>query len=154
MVRPRNDGMLATCTMISVPLSCDGSTSALSRCSATIGATSLPCVPPISASVGPDCAPRMTEIGIRVPLSPRAAISMNPDALLPGRASTFASRVGPHVWAPAVAERIRDSANDRIFALECCGLLPPPASRLPPPASLRDAVLHRGDHQLREPIDF
>src|SRR5205814_7805305 len=83
---PRNEGMLATWTMSTVPRRAAGSIMVRTRWSAIIGATSEPWVPAINASVGPDCAPRTMVIGMRVAVSTPAGTSMNPDVACPGRA--------------------------------------------------------------------
>ena len=56
-MRCKNDGMFATCTMTTVPVSNDGSSSARTRWRATIGDGSEPCVPAMSASTGPLVVP-------------------------------------------------------------------------------------------------
>src|SRR5688500_12661646 len=102
--------MFATCTMITVPASVFGSIDCRRCWSARIGVYSCPCTPAISASTGPGFAPWMTETGTLVPSSPgRAAIRMEPDAVVPGAAAT-----GPTVngcWASPGEAGIRTRAR-------------------------------------------
>ena len=81
--------MLATCTITTVPVSVFGSIVPRTRCSATIGAYSMPCVPAMSASTGPGLMPLTIENGISVPASPaRGATRSDPDTVVPCAAVT------------------------------------------------------------------
>ena len=75
--------------MITVPVSCVASISAISFSSAMIEAYSVPCAPASSASTGPALAPCATAIGIDSAASLPAGTSIAPVAVCPRDALTL-----------------------------------------------------------------
>src|SRR5438874_693127 len=94
-----NEFTFTSGTMMTVPASCDGSRSAITRSSAMIDAYSVPCAPETSARTGPGRAPCATTTGMLSAASDPAGISIVPETFSarPARAvpTTNASSPGP-----------------------------------------------------------
>ena len=101
-----NDARFTSGTMITVPESCAGSSSAISFSSATIEAYSVPWAPATSASTRPGLAPCTTTTGMFVPASLPGGTAMTPMAFCPRLAfavPTVNVGRGSAAWAKTLA---------------------------------------------------
>src|SRR4029079_11102158 len=99
------DGTLTSGTRMTVPRTACGSSSWISRSTATIEAYSVPCAPETTASTGPGFAPLTTATGIERAASAPAGTSIAPRPTVPRAADAVPTRNGS--WATSAAARRR-----------------------------------------------
>src|SRR6185436_18655415 len=99
------DGTLTSGTRMTVPRTACGSSSWISRSTATIEAYSVPCAPETTASTGPGFAPLTTATGIARAASAPAGTSIAPRPTVPRAAAAVPTRNGS--WATSAAARRR-----------------------------------------------